>query len=133
MAGAATSVIFVLTMKYVFVMTKPVFWRDKSMLVAKKLLIMFVTTKYFCHNKTFVVTNICRDNRVYCDNTFVSTSLFVATSLLLCDKQCVCRNKSNKSTVLSRQNNNNNVHLSCAYQSPERSHDTYDILYTCRA
>ena len=22
-------------------------------------------------------------------------------------------------------NNNNNVHLSCAYQRPERSHDTY--------
>ena len=33
--------------------------------------------------------------------------------------------------------NNNNVHLSCAHQRPERSHDTYkpkyDILYTCRA
>ena len=32
---------------------------------------------------------------------------------------------------------NNNVHLSCAHQRPERSHDTYqpkyDILYTCRA
>jgi len=84
MAGAATSVIFVLTMKYVFVMTKPVFWRDKSMLVAKKLLIMFVTTKYFCHNKTFVVTNICRDNRVYCDNTFVSTSLFLSRQAYFC-------------------------------------------------
>ena len=34
-------------------------------------------------------------------------------------------------------NNNHNVHLSCAHQRPERSHDTYwskyDILYTCRA
>ena len=34
-------------------------------------------------------------------------------------------------------NNNNNVHLSCAHQRPERSHDTYkpkyDNLYTCRA
>ena len=33
--------------------------------------------------------------------------------------------------------NNNNVHLSCAHQRPERSHDTYerkfDILYTRRA
>ena len=32
---------------------------------------------------------------------------------------------------------NNNVHLSCAHQRPELSHDTYeptyDILYTCRA
>ena len=32
--------------------------------------------------------------------------------------------------------NNNNVHLSCADQRPERSHDTYeskcDILYTCK-
>ena len=28
---------------------------------------------------------------------------------------------------------NNNVHLSCAHQRPERSHDTYDMLYTFRA
>ena len=34
-------------------------------------------------------------------------------------------------------NNNNNVHLSCAHQRPERSRDTYqpkyDILHICRA
>ena len=27
--------------------------------------------------------------------------------------------------VLAHYNNNNNVHLSCAHQCPERSHDTY--------
>ena len=27
--------------------------------------------------------------------------------------------------VVDGNNNNNNVHLSCAYQRPERSHDTY--------
>ena len=27
--------------------------------------------------------------------------------------------------VVDGDNNNNNVHLSCAYQRPERSHDTY--------
>ena len=29
------------------------------------------------------------------------------------------------STPRRRDNNNNNVHLSCAHQRPERSHDTY--------
>ena len=50
LAGAATSIIFVAT--------KHVFRHDKS---------MFVATKYFCHDKTFVATNIC------CDKHFVAT------------------------------------------------------------
>ena len=28
-------------------------------------------------------------------------------------------------TINNNNNNNNNIHLSCAHQSPERSHDTY--------
>ena len=43
--------------KHVFVVTKYVFWCDKSMLVATKLLSQ---QTYFCCNKTFVVSNICR-------------------------------------------------------------------------
>ena len=56
--------------------------------------------------------------------------LFVSCSL-----QCViCFHKYNHNTVnehmikyaiFLNDDNNNNVHLSCAHQRPERSHDTY--------
>ena len=49
---------------------------------------------------------------------------------------CTHRDKSTNIGV-ERHHANNNVHLSCAHQRPEHSHDTYqpkyDIIYTCRA
>ena len=47
--------------KHMFVATKHVFCYNRSMLVVKKLLSQ---QTYFCHDKTFVATNICHDIRV---------------------------------------------------------------------
>ena len=56
LAGAATSMIFVMTEicynKHVFVMIKHVFCRNKSVLVAKKLL--FVATKGLLQQKSYL-------------------------------------------------------------------------------
>ena len=58
LAGAATSINFVAT--------KRLFFRDKSMVVATKLLLR---QTYFCPDKTFVATNICRDKNDTCGSS----------------------------------------------------------------
>ena len=55
------------------VATTVCFCRDK---------IMFVATKYFCRDKSFVTTNICRDKHN-----------FVSTSILLSRQTRICRDK----------------------------------------
>ena len=87
LAGAATSIIFVAT--NVFVATKYVFCRNKSMLVAKKPLLR---QTYFCicHGElTFVATNTCLSQQ---NTSFVTTKVCLSrqtfckiyfTSLLL--------------------------------------------------
>ena len=50
--------------------------------------------------------------------------LFVCCCLLYCTKyrlESFVQTNYNKNSVV----NNNNVHLSCAHQRPERSHDTH--------
>ena len=92
MAGAATSIIFVVT--------KHVFCHDKNMLVATSLLLsrqirVFVTTKVClqqqkacCDRSTFVATNIC------CNKSFVMPKIFVATNVLSQQGQAYfCHNK----------------------------------------
>ena len=86
--------------KYHFVMTNMLFFCcDKSKLAV---------TKYFCHDKSFVMKNICCDKHVCCNKTFVMTSI-----PFLCDKRCVfchkthvCHDKSKLvATKLSLQQN----------------------------
>ena len=55
----------------------------------------FVATKYFCHDQTFVATNICRDTK----HVFVVTIFVVTSILLLWQKMCFGATK----TCLSRQ------------------------------
>ena len=94
--------------KHIFVVTKHIFYRDKSMIVMTKLFCCnkhnFVTTKllsqaYFCHDKrpfcddkhvfvmtkvclswqiVFVATNICRDKHNFAANFFPPTSIFLS-------------------------------------------------------
>ena len=59
--------------KHVFVTTKHVFCRGKSMLVATKLLSL---QNYVCRDNTFVVTNICRDKHVFGTSIFLSRYLW---------------------------------------------------------
>ena len=54
------------------------------MLVAKKTFDYFYHDKIFLSQQKFVVTNICRDNRVYCDKTFVSTSILLSRQAYFC-------------------------------------------------
>ena len=104
LAGAATSIIFVATKFFwgldnVFVATKQVFCRDKSMVVATKLLskqnifslsrqnMSFVAIKlwkyHFCPDKSFVATNMC-----------LSRQMFVGTNVILSRQTRVCRDKN---------------------------------------
>jgi len=73
LVGAATSIIFVTTNVFVFVMTK-----------------------YFCHDKTFVVTNICRDKPMFVVTKVLSQQAYFCrnTSLLLLRQTHVCCDKS---------------------------------------
>ena len=104
MAGAATSIIFVATKvllrqtricrENVFVETKHVCCRDKSMLAERKLLLR---QNYVCRDKIFLSrqkqTRVCRDK-----HTFVATrDVFVATQLSLSRQMFVVTN------VLSQQ------------------------------
>ena len=81
LAVAATSIISVAT-NMCFVMTKHVFCCDKSMLVLVTKCLS--RQKYFCHDKTFVATNICRDIVLSqhafccCRHTFFVTSIFLS-------------------------------------------------------
>ena len=96
LAGDATSIIFVAT--------KPLsgrtrVCRDKSMLAATKLLSrhrsMFVATKYFCRDKTFVVRNFCRDKHVFVEADIllsIQKMKFVVTKVSL-SRQNFCRDK----------------------------------------
>ena len=70
------------------------FCRDKHVFVTTNIClpwqnfcsdyIMLVVTKYFCHDKMFVVTNICHDQTCVCCDIFVVATLFflVTTSIL---------------------------------------------------
>ena len=49
----------------------------------------------------------------------------VNVSLLHTVKNKVTSSKIGRERERATPNNNNNVHLSCAHQRPERSHDTY--------
>ena len=80
LAGAATSVILV-AIKVLLRQTHVCC--DKSMRRQNcRDKIMFVLTKYFCCDKTFVVTNICHDKH-----------MFVAASILLSWQKTFCHNK----------------------------------------
>ena len=83
-AGAATSIIFVAT--------KHVPCRDKSMLAATKHLLR---PTYFCRDKTFVTTNICRDKHVCREkHTFVATE-----DVFYLKHVSVCRDTGGQSTI----------------------------------
>ena len=110
--GAATSIIFVAT--------KNVFCRDKSMLAATKLLSRqntFVASNT-CLSRSFVATSVLLLQQKACfvaTNTFLSRQkkkkkalsrqIFLATNLILFVARNICRNKSFVSTSihLSRQ------------------------------
>ena len=55
LVGDATSIILVTT--------KHIFCHNESMLAVN--LFFFLFSKYFCHDKTFVMTNICHDKHVF--------------------------------------------------------------------
>ena len=82
--------------KQVFVMTKPVFCHDKSMLFATKLWcdksfvltsILLSRQKYACNDKTFVPTKLLRQIFVVTKQFFQDKS-FVTNILLLQQKTC---------------------------------------------
>ena len=85
LVGAAISIIFVATNVFVF-----------------------VVTEYFCHDKTFVVTNICRDKPVFVVTKVLSQQAYFCrnTSLLLSRQTHVCCDKSKlvATKPLSRKN-----------------------------
>ena len=72
--------------KHVFVATKHVFCRNRSMLVVKKLLSQ---QTYFCHDKTFVATNICHDKH------FVATKVLLRQAYFCCNKHMFVTTKHN--------------------------------------
>ena len=68
---------------------------------------------------TFFVCCCCGFNHPYA----ISRSRKKHPSLLTFSS--VCSVPSTQYNNNSKNNNNNNVHLACAHQRPERSHDTY--------
>ena len=86
LAGAATSIIC--RDKHLF--------RDKHVFVATKHVFMFVATKYFCRDETFVPTNICRVKHTFAATSIVLSrqkKFFVATKVNLSRQNYVCRDK----------------------------------------
>ena len=61
--------------------------------------IMFVTTKYFCRDKTFVATNIlsqqtfCRDKSMLAATKLLSLQNYVSRDKIFLSRQNLCRNK----------------------------------------
>ena len=101
---SATSTIFVMTNANVFVATKDMFCRNKSMLVVTKLL---WRQTYSCHHKSFVATNIFLSPQTYfCRyKTFVAaTHTFVMTKdAFWCDK--------NDTSLLVAASANDNIYM----------------------
>ena len=65
--------------RQMFCCDKHFFCRDKSMLVVTKQLSrknIFVATKYFCLDKTFVTTSICRDKYNICITQVLSRQAY---------------------------------------------------------
>ena len=53
-------------------------------LLSQQIIIMFVETKYFCCDKTFVVTYICHDKHMFVMTSFVTTKgCYVVTNVCL--------------------------------------------------
>ena len=81
-------------------LTKPVFCRNKSLLVVKSFVakkIPFVVTKYFCQDKTFVATNTCLWQQIFVvASIFLSQQkmYFVMTNPCLSRTTHVCHNKT---------------------------------------
>ena len=71
LVGAVTSIIFVATK---VLSSQNMSFRHNKTFVAKTL---------FCHNKTFLVTNICSEKQFCCDTFCYDKSMLVRTKLLL--------------------------------------------------
>ena len=84
LAGAATSIFFLL-----FLRQKYACCHDK---------IMFVATTYFCHDKTFVTTNIILLRHMFATTNICHNQIFVATNIILSWQKC-CRDKHTFVTI----------------------------------